>query len=249
MPRTGSWRVRSLECYERGVRRRGWFVAAAAVSCLVAACTSAISGHGHTFDGATAPPTISFSISLGPTSAPSSVPSSSGSAPAANPLACPHVSFAAGRLAFSCLTNQLQHTPGDPVWELTLSQPVEPTWEVAEGARRLTPLGSRTLKQVALANRAAMLAHNEYGDSPQVATVEARAATVAGVPAFVLQSAITINPTFRAANGLQVRVEKLWIVAMNAGDGNVASWYVTIPDDVRQLWPKVPALIASIGLI
>ena len=135
------------------------------------------------------------------------------------------------------------------MWELTLSHTVEPGWSLAEGARRLTPLGSHTLKQVALATRAAMLQHGEYGSSPSVATVSAAPATVAGVPAFVVQSAITINSDYRAINGLQVRVEKLWIVTLNAGDGNVAAWYVTIPDDVKQLWPHVPAIIASIGLI
>ena len=231
------------------MNRRGWLLAVAAGTLLIAACTSTIAGSGHLSGGATAPASPAPSTSGGLT-IPSTLPgSSSSSAPPANPFLCPHISFAAGRLAFSCLTNQLQHTPGDPVWELTLSQVVEPNWSVAEGARRLTPLGGRTLKQVALANRAAMLAHGEYGTSPTVTTVAQRSATVAGVPAFILQSTMTINPSYRALNGLQVQVEKLWIVAMNAGDGNVASWFVTIPDDVRQLWPEVPALIASIGLI
>ena len=230
------------------MHRRGSLLACAAVlSFAAAACTSAISGSGHVFDGATSPAQTNSSFSSGIPLPPSSSPSSS--TPPANPFACPHISFAAGRLTFSCVTNELVHTPGDPVWELTLSQTVEPNWSLAEGARRLTPLGSRTLKQVALATRASMVQHGEYGTTPSVATVSAVPATVAGVPAFIVQSAITINAQYRATNGLQVRVEKLWIVAMNAGDGNVAEWYVTIPDDVKQFWPQVPALIASIGLI
>jgi hypothetical protein len=137
----------------------------------------------------------------------------------------------------------------DPVWNLTLTQAVEPQWVLAEGARKLAPLRGRTLRQVAVQLRTAMLANDEYGDSPAVRTVSAAPATVAGVPAFVLQTAFTINPDYRVEHGLQVHVEQLWIVVLNAGDGQVAAWYVSVPDDVANLWPQVPALIHSIGLI
>jgi hypothetical protein len=222
--------------------RRGTFALAALA--VVAGCASAVDGNGHR----AVPSTGGGTLTIAPPSVPSS--SASRSTPPPNPLACPHVSYAAGRLAFACLTGAMRLTRGDEVWALTLSQEVEPQkWVLAEGAQKLAPLRGRTLKQVALSLRASMLSHTQYGDEPTVRTASAKSATVAGVPAYILQTDFTINPQYRAEYGLMVRVEKLWIVTLNAGDGQVASWYVTVPDDVSNLWAKVPALIRSIGLI
>lgn len=222
-------------------------VLAGAALLAVAGCASAVSGSGHLADGA---PTGTASPGTLTISVPAPTPTTStSSAPPADPLACPNVSYAAGRLAFACLTRGMAAVQGDAVWDLTLDEEVEPNWVLGEGAMKIAALKGRTLEQVAVGLRKQMLVNAQYGDSPGVQTVSAKAATVAGVPAFVLETAFTINPTYRAENDLQVRVEKLWIVTLSAGDGQVASWYVTVPDDVANLWPKVPALIKSIGLI
>lgn len=234
------------------MRARAALVVVAAVCAGLSACTSAVSGTGHEAAG----PSISSSPTPGtlnttlPPADPGSPPASS--APAPNPLTCPHVTYQPGRLAFTCLTNALtlpQAGESDPVWALSLGAPVEPDWQMAEGANKLATLGSRTLQQVAEGLRAKMLAAGEYGPKPGVRTLSAKATTVAGVQAYVLETALTINATYRAQSGLRVTAERLWIVALNAGDGAVATWFVTVPDDVSQLWPKVPAIIASIGLI
>jgi hypothetical protein len=223
---------------------------AAAALGLVAGCASAVSGSGHLADGVSPPGgTDTITIGVPPATPSPSGSTSSSSAPPPNPLACPNVSYAPGRLAFPCLTRGMTVVRGDPVWDLTLDQEVEPTWVLAEGAKKLAALKGRSLADVALGLRKAMLANTQYGDSPVVHTESASSTTVAGVPAYVLQTAFTIDAQYRVQNNLRVRVEKLWIVTLSAGDGQVAAWYVTVPDDVSNLWPKVPALIKSIGLI
>jgi hypothetical protein len=88
-----------------------------------------------------------------------------------------------------------------------------------------------------------------YGTSPAVATTSSKAATIAGVPAWVLQSSFTLNSTFRAQRKLTVKVEKSWIVALKVGADDVSLWYVTIPDDVSPLWAKVPAVLSTIATV
>jgi hypothetical protein len=209
----------------------------------LAACTSVVSGSGSV--DTNGGPSVTITIPS-PT-----VPAPSGSSSGKAAASCPHVSYPAGRLAFDCISGGLAAVAGstDPVWSLSLDQAVEPQWVLSEGARKLEPLGGRSLAGIAAGLRAAMLAANEYGDAPTMKTESAASATVAGVPAYVLRTAVTINPEYRAQNGLQVHVERLWIVVLNAGDGQVAAWYVSVPDDVSALWSKVPDVIASIGLI
>jgi hypothetical protein len=178
---------------------------------------------------------------------PSTVPAPSSSSSAPAPIACPNVTYPAGRIAFACITAGLTIGP-DELWPLALSRATEPGWAVAEGAGKIADLGDKTLAQIATARRDTMVA-TEYGEDPSSKTVSGKTQTVAGVPAYVLETEITINPTYRAENDLQVKVERQWIVAINAGNGTVATWFVTIPDDLRELWARVPAVITSIGLI
>jgi hypothetical protein len=226
------------------MRRRGITAALAAVlACGAAGCTGTISGTGHV--GATAPSPGGPNITI-------TIPPLSPGTPSTSPArgaACPNVSYPAGRLAFACITDGLVPLSGDRIWPFNLTLTVEPNWVLSEAARPLEPLRGRTLRQVALDLRTRMLAAQDYGDSPGVRTESAAAATVAGVPAFILRTAFTINEQYRLDNGLHVRVERLWIVVLNAGDGQVAAWSVSVPDDVANLWPKVPGVITSIGLI
>jgi hypothetical protein len=226
-------------------RRARWAVAVVAALAL-AGCSSALSGSGHL---AEAPAVTAPSTAETPTpAAPSASSPSRSTAP--NPLACPHVSYAAGRLSFPCIVDALTPLPqADPVWTLSLAVRVEPGWAMNEGARPVESLSGRSLPAVAEGLRTRMVAGGEYGPDPGVRTVQGRSATVAGVPAYVLETEFAVNPGYREANGLHVQVERMWIVVLSAGDGQVASWYVSVPDDVRQLWPKVPGLIASLGLI
>ena len=87
----------------------------------------------------------------------------------------------------------------------------------------------------------------EYGLKPTVKTVTDKAATVAGQPGHVLQTTITLNPTYRTSIKTKVKQEKLWIIAIQNGN-DVVLWYTSIPDLAAKLWSKVPATIASIKI-
>lgn len=225
-------------------RAAGLAAVSLTVSLTAAACSNVVSGSGHL---AEAPP-----VTAPPSAAPSGAPSTGSAGRSArprNPLACPQISYTAGRLTFRCIASGLIPVSHDPVWALSLAKNVEPNWVMNEGARPVQPLHGRSLQAVATGLRAAMLANGEYGDSPSVRTIQARGTTVAGVPGYVLETEVGVNPAYRAQFGLHVQVERLWIVVLNAGDDQVASWFVSVPDDVRQLWPAVPGLIGSLGLI
>ena len=224
-------------------RSRGW-LAVVASAIAVAGCASAVTGTGHVGG-----PTVSQTGPNVTITVPPVLPNPSGSTSIPREPTCPHISYPAGRLAFDCITGAQVYLGADKIWPFALVQTVEPEWVLSEAARPLEPLRGRTLRQIAVSLRTQMIAAEDYGVAPAVRTESAAAATVAGVPAFVLRTAFTINPSYRAENGLHVRVERLWIVVLNAGDGQVAAWSISVPDDVSSLWAEVPAVIKSLGLI
>jgi hypothetical protein len=199
-----------------------------AVATLVTGCTSVVSGLGAV------------------------APQVSPARPVAPPSGCPHVVYPAAQLSFDCITSGLtaSYNPNVPgqIWPLREFETVEArtSWVLEEGAGHWgSPEGS-SLRTIALYIRQRMVDDGGYGDSPKVDTVAARSMTIDGAPAYLLQTTFTIDPTWAAANRTQVRQEKLWIVAVQVAGGDVSLWYTSVPDLTKSLWPKVPAVIASI---
>jgi hypothetical protein len=93
-----------------------------------------------------------------------------------------------------------------------------------------------------------MIDQLSYGDSPKVVTVANTATTVAGVKARVLETTSTLSQAFIKKSHTKVRSEKLWIVALQIGANDVSLWYISVPDLVKSLWPRVPSIIATIRL-
>lgn len=207
-----------------------------ALAAIVSGCTSAVSGLGH------------LALSPGP-ARPSTPPSASLPEP---PTGCPNVVYPAAKLSFACITTGLtqNYTPSFPgqIWPLREYKTVEPStnWVLEEGAGHWgSPEGS-SLRDIALNIRQQMVANAGYGENPKVETVASRATTIDGAPAYLLQTTFTIDPTWAEANKTKVKQEKLWIVAIKIGSGDVSLWYASVPDLTKSLWPKVPDVIASI---
>ena len=233
--------------------------ALAAVASLSAGCSG--SGGGSSFDR------LSSAASSSP-AAPSSTPeqhfppedstSASSSSPAPTgsvgssttpTYSCPQVDYQLARLRFDCIDPGLGFTTHQPIWPLIGSRQVEPStrWVLEEGADDYGDLGSKTLADIPRGARSRMLNIGAYGTTPKVTTVADRPTTVDGQPAHLLQSTITLNPSFRALRKTKVKQEKLWIIAIQNGN-DVVLWYTSLPDLVSNLWAKVPATIASIKI-
>jgi hypothetical protein len=223
------------------VRARRAAIIAIAMVCALAGCTSTVAGSGQLAAGGLPPSGPSGGLPSGPSGG-------GGTNAPGGPeqiTLCPHVAFPAAHLAFDCITTGLS-AGVDLIWPLDFSKMVEPNWYLNEGARPAVAAGSNSLSAVAGLLRSAMLQGGEYGDSPKVATVADKAITVDGHSAHVLQSTITINNTYRIQQHLTVKVEKLWIVTVQVSAGQVAAWYVTIPDQLSTLWARVPSVIGTI---
>lgn len=244
----------------------------AVLACLLTACTSVVDGAGRAANapgpsgttGSPAPSTSAAPSGSTPPGFPSSGPGApvtstapgpgapSGSGTDAPPVTnCPTISYPHAHLRFGCVTSGLTFSPDDPTWPLDLQKPTEATWAMSEGAGHWGTTGGRSLQQIATNLRQQMLAQDPpaYGTDPGVRTTSSKAATVGGVPAWVLQTTFTINPAFREQRQLTVRTERSWIVALRVGADDVSVWYVTIPDNAKALWAHVPAVIAGISVI
>jgi hypothetical protein len=150
-------------------------------------------------------------------------------------------------LAYRCVTAGIART-SDLLWTLNLTKQVEPGWMLGEGSAAINAPANAPLDRVTELVREQMVELAYWGPNPGVRTLSSAAATVAGVKAWVLASSFTINSAYRSQQHLKVRTERTWIVALRASDTQLALWYVTLPDDVQQLWHTVPALIRSIKL-
>ena len=225
--------------------RRAALVIAAAACALLAACTATVGGSGHV---GLPPGGPSIPSVPGPTLSGSPLPGGPSGGTAQPSVACPKVTDPDAGLSFRCVTSGLT-TSSDLLWTLNLVKQVETDWVLGEGATSVPVPAGVSLQQVAGAMREEMVALQYYGPSPTVTTVSSKAATVAGVAAWVLQTTFTIDPAYRSKQHLRVRTERMWLVALQAGSGRVALWYVTLPDDVEQFWPSVPVLIKDIRLL
>jgi hypothetical protein len=232
-------------------------VATVALAALLAGCADVVNGTGAT--AGSAGPT---SPSSGFPSAPSSPSPSSGASglspgsstvptpgpTASAPTPCPHVRFPAAKLSFDCITTGLTADFKGQVWPLSEVRTVEPKtgWVLEEGAGHWGAEGNQSLASIAQSVRQRMVDDGDYGTSPTASTVANRNTTVDGAAARLLQSTMTINPTWARQRGTKVEQEKLWIVAIRVGADDVSLWYTSLPDLAKSLWANVPAVIATI---
>jgi hypothetical protein len=227
---------------------------------VLAACSTTVDGSGHaanaapttaptnatdfpTTSGAPAPPAPSTSDS---SSVPSGGSSSSG-APTGS-FTCPSIVYPHAHLKFDCITAGLTLNTANAIWPVSLYREVEGNthWVLEEGAGNWGDPKSASLRDVTVEVRTQMVDSSGYGTSPTLTVVRDADATVGGVPAHVLQTTITLNPSWARSRGTKVKSEHLWIVAMKVSATDYTLWYASIPDLAEALWPKVPAVMASI---
>lgn len=168
---------------------------------------------------------------------------------AAPAYSCPQVDYQLAHLRFDCIDSGLSFSTDKPIWPLIGSKQVEAStrWSLEEGADDYGDLGTRTLADIPRGARTRMVDLGEYGLKPTVTTVADKPVTVAGQSAHLLQTTITLNPTYRASIRTKVKQEKLWILAIQNGN-DIVLWYTSLPDLVSTLWARVPATIASITI-
>jgi hypothetical protein len=164
------------------------------------------------------------------------------------PTTCPDVRYPGAHLRFSCITTGLSANYSGPVWPVREIKTVEEAtgWVLEEGAGHWGSADGQSLAAIATGIRHKMIEVGGYGEKPVVRTVAARRTTVDGKPAFLLQTTVHLNPSWAHSAGTKVREERLWIVAIETAPEDVSLWYASIPNLARQLWSKVPAIIASI---
>ena len=211
------------------LRRLGPAITVAAV--LLAGCSDVVNGTGA-------------ALGAGPRGA--GGPSST--APAAPPTGCPQVDYPAAHLRFECITSGMRAFYQGQVWPVSERRTVEPStgWVLEEGGGHWGSPDGVALVDIALNARQQMLDASSYGSQPAVRTVVSKATKVDGAPAYLVQTNFGINPAYARAAGTAVKQERLWIIAIQVAPNDVSLWYISVPDLVKSLWPKVPSVIASI---
>jgi hypothetical protein len=216
--------------------RRAVIAAVVAAGLSLSACTATVGGTGAVGLPAAAAPTVPNQPG-GPASPDRTAPT----------VACPNVTDPQAGLTYRCVTAGISPA-SDLLWTLNLTKQVEPGWLLGEGSAAINAPANTPLDRVTELVRGQMVELGYWGPNPGVRTLSSTAATVAGVKAWVLASSFTINAAYRGQQHLKVRAEHTWIVALRTSAAQLALWSVTLPDDVRQLWRTVPALIGSIKL-
>lgn len=221
-----------------------WIVVA--VGCLaallVASCSTEVSGRGVRA-GASGPSRQPDFPSASPSSGPSgSTPS--GPSSGATAQGCPQAIDPKAGLSYACISHDLK-TDSSETWTLELSKEVDVNWFLGEGSGVLPPGQNGTLRELS-ETISASLAKTDYGTNPTSTQDSSADTTIDGRPAHVVQTTITLNPTYVKTSKLKVTKERLWIAVIDSGNGLDAVWYVTIPDIVSNLWADVPAVIQSI---
>jgi hypothetical protein len=228
-------------------------IAGFALAALLAGCTDVVDGAGNS--ALTAGPAGGSSTPAfpGPTSGAATPTAPGSTAPrstsvAQPPTTCPHVVYPAAKLAFDCMTTGLKASYNGKVWPLQEYKTVEKStgWVAEQGAGHWGSSAGQSLEDIALNVRQQMIDAGGYGDNPTRITVADRAMTVDGHIARLLQTTFTINRAWARSNGTKVEQEKLWLVAIEVGAGDVSLWYASVPDLAKSLWPQIPSAIASI---
>jgi hypothetical protein len=212
---------------------------------LVAACSTQVDGRGVRVGGpnAAGPSRQPDFPSASPSSG-SSASNSAGPSSGATARGCPQAIDPKAGLSYACISADLQPQSSE-TWTLQLSKEVDVNWFLGEGSGVLPPGQNGTLRALAEAISAS-LARTDYGSNPTSTQDSSVDTTIDGKPAHLVQTTITLNPTYVKASKLKVTKERLWIAVIDDGAGLDAVWYVTIPDVVSNLWANVPVVIKSI---
>ena len=110
-----------------------------------------------------------------------------------------------------------------------LSKEVDVNWFLGEGSGVLPPDQNGTLRELS-EDISASLAKTDYGTNPTSTQDSSVDTTIGGRPAHVVQTTITLNPTYVKTSKLKVTKERLWIAVIDSGNGLDAVSYVTIAD-------------------
>ena len=237
--------------------RQGLGILAAGLVCAaaVAACSSTVEGTGHAVAApsqATDFPTSASAPGPVPSASSASVtPTASSVPPTGTPsgeFTCPTITYPHAHLTFDCIIGGLTLSTSNPIWPVSLHKTVEPStgWVLEEGAGNWGDPGSRSATSIARGIRSQMIAEGGYGSSPTLRVLQDADTTVGGVPAHVLQTAITLNSAWARGRGTKVTSERLWIVVMKVSDSDDTVWYTSIPNLASSLWPQVPTIMKSI---
>jgi hypothetical protein len=223
-------------------RRVGLIVAVlAAAGLLLAGCTETVSGHA----AASNVPRSSAS-SDSPTSTPTSSAPRTSTPPPAPQLACPHVVDPAARLAYDCISTGM--TPGrNSMWPVDVGREVDTHWSMDEGSGQVRGIGPAAAQAKLLTQQ---MLEQFYGDpQPTSKTVHDADITVGSARGHLVQTLITVNPTYRSQQHLRVKQEQLWLVVVPIGGSRLSAWYVSVPDLQKQLWPTVPNLLKTLHVV
>jgi hypothetical protein len=222
-----------------------------AVAGLLAGCSNVVDGRGSaTVAGPSAPgfPAPSSPAGSATPGAPTASTPGAPASPVAPPTSCPQVSYPAAHLSFTCITSGMTQQLDGAIWPLAETKTVEAStgWVLEEGGGHWGAQAGQSLASIAEQVRHEMVEDDDYGTNPTVTTAASKATTVGREPAYLLQTTMTLNPTWAKTAKTAVKQEKLWIIAVQVGANDVSLWYTSVPDLVRSLWAKVPAIIATI---
>ena len=74
-----------------------------------------------------------------------------------------------------------------------------------------------------------------------------RTLTVDGAPAALVRYKAVFDPV--AAEGYSAKSEQVVVLVVNTGEQLPSALYVSLPDTVRDLWPSIDGLLASVRVI
>ena len=112
------------------------------------------------------------------------------------------------------------------------------------------PLDARTAVAGDLAKTADRLITtlgDEYYPKHTRTDLVRRALTVDGAPAALVRYKAVFDPV--AAEGYSAKSEQVVVLVVNTGEQVPSALYVSLPDTVRDLWPSIDGLIASVRII
>lgn len=219
---------------------------------LLAGCTQTVSGHAAAAGGSGSPPRTDFPSS-GPTTTTPHTPTPTHtqappqtSPPPASHLACPHVVDPSARLGYDCVsTGMTQGRNG--MWPVDFARVVDTGWTMDEGSGLVSRGGTPAATAKLLTQEMLQLSYGE--PVPTSKTVHDEEISVGSAQGHLVQTLITINPTFRSQRHLRVKQEQLWLVVVPVSAGQQSAWYVSVPDLEKQLWPTVPALLKTLRVV
>jgi len=169
------------------------------------------------------------------------------SPPPAAHLACPHVVDPAAGLAYDCIVAGMART-SNSTWPLKFEKEVDVQWTMDEGSGSAGAAGGQDVAEVATRLTGEMEQSN-YGPTPGIKKEQDTDTTVDGKKAHLVQTLMTIDPTYRKSRHLKVTQERLWILTVQRSPDQIAAWYISVPSVQKALWPKVASLIKSIKVV